>query len=304
MKTSIAVTTYNGCKYIIELLNSIKNQTRMPDEVIIVDDMSTDNTVSIVKEFVEKNCLVNWNVIRNESNLGWKKNFRKAMNLCTGDIIFFCDQDDVWHKDKIDVMCNVLEQHSNVKVLVSNYVLLSEGCKQIRAQKDSDRNDGLLKWLHGNKRIGTISRPGCSYAFTKEIAELMGEFDNVNCAHDHVVYNLGLITDSLYIINRQLIDFRRHTCNASTYKMKFGKERKSLEAKERVDVCEILLKYCKKINDTQMEKFIQIRKNFYSARMEMYDKGNALKMLGFIISNIKQYWSIREIVVDLIAMVK
>ncbi len=304
MRCSIAVTTYNGSKYIIELLNSIKNQTRTPDEVIIVDDVSTDDTVSIVKEFVEKNFLVNWNIFRNESNIGWKKNFRKALSLCTGNIIFFCDQDDIWHKDKIDVMCNVFEQHSNVKVLISNYVLLSEGCKQIRAQKESDRNDGLLKWLHGNKRIGTISRPGCTYAFTKEIAELMGTFDNENCAHDHVVYNLGLITDSLYIINRQLIDFRRHTCNASTYKMKFGKGRKALEAKERVDVCDVLLKYCQKINNTQIEKSIQRRRNFYSARMKIFNEGNLLKMLGFIILNVKQYWSIREIFVDLIAMVK
>ena len=303
MKTSIALTTYNGSRYIIELLESLKGQTRKPDELVIVDDASTDDTVAVVNDYIHKYGLESWKLIKNENNIGWKKNFRKVMALCTGDIIFFCDQDDIWHKDKLEVMCGVIEQNSNVKVLVSNYVLLVQGGKQKKGQKGSEKDDGELKKIQGQKRIGTISRPGCTYAFTKEIAELMGRFDKLECSHDHVVYNLGLITDSLYIINRQLIDFRRHTNNASTYKLKFGKERKVLETKERVNVCNILLDYCAD-NNIEKKKDVLFRRRFYSERLNVYESGNLMRMIKFAIINIRQYWSAREIVVDLIAMVK
>lgn len=304
MRSSIAVTTYNGSKYIVELLDSIRNQTRLPDEVMIVDDLSTDDTVSMVYEYIDKYHLKSWKIVRNESNLGWKKNFRKVMNLCSGDIIFFCDQDDIWHKDKLEVMCRIIEHNYNVKVLISNYVLLSQGSKQTKGQTGSENDDGKLEQLSGSKRIGTISRPGCTFAFTKEIADLMKRFDNMDCSHDHVVYNLGLITDSLYIVNRQLIDFRRHTSNASTYKMKFGKERKALEAKDRVDICDILLDYCRSKNDEEKEKAVQERRDFYAKRMDIYNNGNVFKMMGFIIGTKEQYWTLREVAVDILAMVR
>lgn len=304
MKSSIVLTTYNGSKFIIELLDSIKNQTRKPDEVIIVDDVSTDDTASIVKEYIEKYALKNWHIIINDNNIGWKKNFRKAISLCTGEIIMFCDQDDIWHEDKVDVMCNIIEQNKDIKVLISNYVLLSQGNKNIKVPRDTERDDGTLEEIKGYKKIGTISRPGCTFALKKEIADLMLKYDNVLCAHDHVVYNLGLVNGSLYIINRQLIDFRRHTNNASTSKKRFGKERKAIEAKERVDVCDILLKYCISEKKHQLKKAIIVRKHFYLERMKIFNTGNIINMLSFAASHLNQYNSSREIAVDLIAMLK
>lgn len=57
MKTSVVLSTYNGEQYIIEQLESIKNQTRIPDEVLIYDDCSTDQTVELVRNFIDKNRL-------------------------------------------------------------------------------------------------------------------------------------------------------------------------------------------------------------------------------------------------------
>lgn len=310
MKSSIALTTYNGSKFITELLDSIRNQTRQPDEVVIIDDVSTDDTVSIVSEYIKSNGLKNWSIIRNESNLGWKKNFRKVMSKCTGDIVFFCDQDDIWHQDKVEVMCSVFEDSVDIGVLISNYVLLSQGSSQTKGQKGSERDDGVVEHLTGEKRIGTIARPGCTYAFTKEIGEMMLKYDIEDCSHDHAIYNLGLITDSLYIINRQLIDFRRHTSNASTYKIKFGRARKSIEAHERVEICEMLLKYCDDGNAIWSRgvkvsrKAIERRKSYYQEREDIFKHGNLFSMVGFVLVNAGQYWSLRDMVVDLVAMVK
>ena len=101
MKISIALCTYNGAKYLEEQLESIALQTRVPDEMIICDDRSKDSTLEILRTFAARASFP-VNIFLNEKNLGSTKNFEKAINLCTGDIIFLADQDDVWYPDKLE----------------------------------------------------------------------------------------------------------------------------------------------------------------------------------------------------------
>lgn len=74
-KISVALATYNGEKYIEKQLDSIRNQTIKPDEVVIVDDKSSDRTVALINEFIAVNNLVNWKLFVNEKNVGYRKNF-------------------------------------------------------------------------------------------------------------------------------------------------------------------------------------------------------------------------------------
>ena len=97
MNLSIALATYNGAVYLKEQLESIAAQTRTPDELVISDDQSTDDTLRVIEEFAATAGFpVRLSV--NEANLGIAKNFEKAISLCRGDLIFLSDQDDVWHK--------------------------------------------------------------------------------------------------------------------------------------------------------------------------------------------------------------
>ena len=89
---SIAMATYNGEKNIKEQIESILNQTLKEFELIICDDASTDNTVPILTSFAEKDKRIK--ILKNEQNLGFKKNFEKILFHCTGEYIAFCDQDD------------------------------------------------------------------------------------------------------------------------------------------------------------------------------------------------------------------
>lgn len=101
MKISIALCTYNGAKYLQEQLESINAQTRMPDELIICDDCSKDNTVEIAIRFAARSSFV-VRLYVNEHNLGSTKNFEKAIELCDGDVIALSDQDDIWHSEKLE----------------------------------------------------------------------------------------------------------------------------------------------------------------------------------------------------------
>ena len=109
-KVSIALCTYNGAPYILEQLRSIEQQTWLPDEVIICDDRSQDNTVELVQEYAEQSKL-SIQVFCNPENLGYRKNFFKAMSLTQGDLIFLADQDDVWHPEKVECFIDKLGQN-------------------------------------------------------------------------------------------------------------------------------------------------------------------------------------------------
>jgi glycosyltransferase involved in cell wall biosynthesis len=99
MKISIALCTYNSSKYLREQLKSLEEQTLKADEVVICDDKSDNDTMQIINEYKDK---LNIKLTVNKTNLGVTKNFERAISLCEGDIIFLCDQDDVWNKNKIN----------------------------------------------------------------------------------------------------------------------------------------------------------------------------------------------------------
>ena len=110
LSLSIAMATCNGGKYLVEQLDSILHQSRLPDELIIHDDASDDTTVSVIRDFASRAPFpVRLKV--NHERLGSTRNFEEIIRECTGEIIFLCDQDDIWHPNKIALieeyfMCN------------------------------------------------------------------------------------------------------------------------------------------------------------------------------------------------------
>jgi glycosyltransferase involved in cell wall biosynthesis len=97
---SIALCTYNGARFLKAQLDSFLAQTRLPDELVVCDDGSTDDTLVILEEF-EEHAPFPIRIFRNEQRLGSTKNFEKAIGLCTGDLVATSDQDDVWLPEKL-----------------------------------------------------------------------------------------------------------------------------------------------------------------------------------------------------------
>jgi len=111
MGISVAMCTYNGESYLQEQLDSIARQVRLPDELVICDDGSTDGTVELVRRFIRTVSFAT-RLICNPVNLGYSRNFANAVTLCSKDIIAFSDQDDVWYPDKL----SRIERHFNLQV--------------------------------------------------------------------------------------------------------------------------------------------------------------------------------------------
>lgn len=106
LSVSIALASYNGERYLGEQLDSIVCQSRLPDELVISDDASVDATAAIIYEFA-RHAPFPVRFLRNSERLGSTRNFENAIRACRGDIIFLCDQDDVWYPDKVALT----EQH-------------------------------------------------------------------------------------------------------------------------------------------------------------------------------------------------
>jgi len=119
MKISIALCTYNGENYLSDQLASYLKQTRLPDELVIYDDRSTDHTLEIVEQFsAQAPFPVHLHV--NESNLGSTKNFEGAFQRCQGEIIVPSDQDDVWNERKLERLAVIFDEHPQVGLVFTD----------------------------------------------------------------------------------------------------------------------------------------------------------------------------------------
>ena len=101
---SVVMCTYNGEKFLRPQIDSILSQTWSNLELVIVDDVSSDDTVMIIDEYSRKDSRVKYFV--NEKNIGYNKNFEKAIGLAHGNYIAPCDQDDIWELSKLETMMN------------------------------------------------------------------------------------------------------------------------------------------------------------------------------------------------------
>ncbi|MEN9487928.1 MAG: hypothetical protein RL494_193 [Bacteroidota bacterium] len=125
MTVSVALCTYNGEQFIKEQIDSILNQTVPVNEIIICDDRSNDTTIEILEQYSIENPGI-FKIFINETNLRSVKNFEKAITLCSGDIIFLSDQDDIWVPNKVEAYLDYFDKNPQIEVLTSNGYCINE----------------------------------------------------------------------------------------------------------------------------------------------------------------------------------
>lgn len=119
------MATYNGERYLEDQLNSFLAQTRFPDELVVCDDGSSDDSMQILEAFRRK-APFSVEVCRNNKSLGSTKNFEKAIQLCTGDIVFLSDQDDVWVAEKIERVAREFANHPEAGYVFSDALVVDD----------------------------------------------------------------------------------------------------------------------------------------------------------------------------------
>lgn len=118
---SVVMCVYNGGTFLREQLDSVINQTYPNIELIILDDLSTDNSFAILKSYARQSDKIQ--LIQNENNLGFNRNFEKGIALSKGAFISICDQDDIWYPEKIEALVNNI---GSARLIYSNSELIDE----------------------------------------------------------------------------------------------------------------------------------------------------------------------------------
>ncbi len=215
MRISIALCTYNGERYLQEQLDSILSQTRLPDEVIICDDQSADSTWSILEKF-EAQTQIKVHLIKNNTNLGSTKNFEKAINLCSGEIIFLADQDDVWLPKKIELMASVFEADQDVGMVFSDAFLTNELLQPYsKSLWECVGFDSNIQNLCLSGKLWTMLAQesyvtGATMAFRSKWKFLLHPFSS-DWIHDEWIAFLMELFSHVKAIPQKLIMYRQHS---------------------------------------------------------------------------------------------
>lgn len=199
---SIALCTYNGGKYLPEQIRSLLDQTYPNIEIVIVDDNSSDNTHEVLKEF---NNEVNIRFYFNSSNLGFVKNFEKAISLCQGEYIALSDQDDIWKKEKIELLVNKVDK--NILVYANSEIIDKTG-NSLNKRLSSIRN-----FVNGSDPIPFIFHnciPGHTMMFHKRLIDYILPFPSQLKFHDWWIAFVAASVGKILYIDECLVMYRQH----------------------------------------------------------------------------------------------
>ena len=214
LSISIAMCTFNGGQFLPLQLASIAAQNRMPDELVVCDDGSSDGSLDSLHEFARAAAFP-VHVVRNERNLGSTKNFDQAISLCNGGIVVLADQDDIWYPHKLAAIQAAFENPSAPIAVFSDADLIDENGMTL----------GLSLWqsfsfgLRDQKRFANdealhilVKHPvvtGATMAFRREFFHLISPIPP-NQVHDNWIAFLLAACGSFTPVPESLMQYRRH----------------------------------------------------------------------------------------------
>jgi glycosyltransferase involved in cell wall biosynthesis len=216
MKFSVAMCTYNGALYLREQLESIAAQSRPPDELIICDDRSSDDTEKIIESFSHRAPFA-VRLYVNQEQLGSTKNFEKAIALCEGDIIALSDQDDFWYPEKLKRFEDVFSKEPRVGYVFTDAQVVDEAlrptgyglwqCIEFDEAKQTRMRKGRGLDLLLLSNIVT----GATMAFRSRFRELILPIpDGLNMIHDGWIALAIAVAALPALISEPLIKYRQH----------------------------------------------------------------------------------------------
>ena len=212
MKISVAIAVFNGSRYIKEQLDSILNQTVPVQEIIIIDDASTDNSIEIIQTYNETIIELS----EHENNLGLVKTFEEAIQKTTGDIIFLSDQDDIWKENKVEEFVKTFKE-TNALICFSDADIIGKMDTtfiQSISVSSKEKNliyQGKIDLLLARRNISS----GALTAFKSEIKE-MKIFPLINnekhMLHDRFIVSViaSQFPDRIHFLDKILSSYRIH----------------------------------------------------------------------------------------------
>ena len=217
---SVCIASYNGERFIREQIDSILRQLSSDDEIIVSDDGSTDDTISIIISIDDKRIRIIEGPRKHSPTL----NFECAMKEAKGDYIFLADQDDVWKSNKVEVCMKWLQKYdcvvSDAEVTDSNLNTLYPSLYAIMQVRQGRIYNTI--WKNGYT--------GCCMAFRRNVLKASLPFPKNIPMHDIWIGNVAAYKYNMKFIPDKLIMFRRHnetiSCNGKGSKYSIWQQMK------------------------------------------------------------------------------
>lgn len=200
------MATYCGAAFVGEQLESIANQTRPPDELVVSDDCSPDETVEIVERFaLEAPFPVR--ILRNPENVGFSRNFARALAGASGDLVFLSDQDDIWLPDKIERVVAELDRSPLCLALIHDQRILDQNTSEVFNQTYFDNQSAL-----GLAEKELVS--GNFTALRRELLDILQPFPQ-EVSYDFWIARVADRLGCRMVLREPLQLYRRHSSNVS-----------------------------------------------------------------------------------------
>ena len=252
MKASVVIANYNNDRYIVECIESIKNQTFKDFEIIFFDDNSIDNSVNIVSKYKDIKIIKN-KLQTKFGSLNQFNAFNQSIKISTGEIIFFLDSDDYFHKEKLEKIVDKFETKKNLKIIY-DFPIIFGNKKKINQRKKNKLLKTYWDYIHPTSCI-TIKKD-----FVQSIFDLIKDENYTDIWMDlRIHFCTKYLTNDYLILDENLTYYRQSYENISSKFKKFSKN----WWKRRKNAHEYFLSFAKNNNliidknfDYKLTKFI------------------------------------------------
>ncbi|HWB12516.1 MAG TPA: glycosyltransferase family 2 protein [Pirellulales bacterium] len=212
---SVALCTYNGERFLSQQLASLAGQSCKPDELVVVDDGSTDASLAILRDFADA---APFQVMLHslQQNVGSRDAFSQCIAACRGDLIFLCDQDDVWLPDKLERLSNALASEPDAAFAFSDALLVDDSLQPLPGslwQRVGLRSKWQSAFCRGRGFELLLKRPlvtGATMAFRSHHRPLLLPIPQ-GWVHDAWISLLLSAVSRGLAVPRRLLKYRLHS---------------------------------------------------------------------------------------------
>jgi len=205
-RVSVCMATYNGSEFVREQLESILSQLDPSDEVIVLDDASTDGTLDVVASVADSRVHLHGCL----TNSGHVKAFEQAISLASGSVILLADQDDVWPDGRVELMVKALARRPVVAGNLTAFGHESDpkSMRPLLAMHSGARLRNLAGILAGRRAYF-----GCAMAFRSQLRSVLLPIPDYVEAHDHWLAMVGNVCGGVEHIEQSVVCRRIHSAN-------------------------------------------------------------------------------------------
>lgn len=219
-RVSVVLATFNGARFVREQLDSLNEQTQLPDELVVVDDSSTDDTLAIVEEF-SRTARFPVSVITQPHHMGTCETFEEGFRASSGDLLLICDQDDRWHPEKIEVMAHRMARRPEALLAFSDAVLVDAAGLRLSRSRWRIAGFGPAQWAamerdpFGQMMMRQIVS-GCTAAIRRELLPALLPFPSglhpalPTMMYDRWISLLAAAAGAVLVVPERLVDYRIH----------------------------------------------------------------------------------------------